>query len=787
MKSILILLSPLCFFSTLHAHAHATSTPSPPTVYLIRHGEKPPDPEDSGLNADGFKRAECLREVFGVGSPYDIGHVMAPKINKRGQHRRSYETVLPVAKDLDLPVDTSCKRNRVKCVAKRIREFKGTGNILISWRHGKMREIVQELGYEDPPEYPEDRCASTNESARVNHHGLVPDEEVHCLSGSYRALNGIDGFLCCCTGSNINPKTVLCARAVNSRAETERQDFNLPTQFFRGIAAFTTFDRALPKYLINLQYITGSTAWIPRKERLRSHAQAFDGLLSLIPAKFYYGEDGSRKKQTKEQAREAKRAKLDPDSAKSAKDVIDENARKRKRDEEGNGEGDDSSDNGELGSEKPKEGLKRGDVNSKKQKQAEDSANAERSSAKSAEEAEARKKLKEEKKAQKKAAQKEKKKAKEAARKVKVAEQSEETETPAVQKSESTPANKTKEQKQKQEDSDSDDNESVDGVPAEELSLDFSAEQEEQPSSSASTPNSPGFDASNPQSGSSSISSIVPPTEASKSSTSEPKPLKPTPDELKQRLQKRLDELRAARHADGLNGKPARNRQELIEARRQKAEQRKAHKKELRQKAREEEQRLKDEAMARRFSPGGSGSLLASPRSPADSVGSNNNFAFGRVVFADGQLADPSLSGVREQPKSHGPKDPAAALKAVEAKKAKLAAMDEEKRADIEEKDLWLNAKKRAHGERVRDDTSLLKKALKRKESAKKKSEREWKERLEAVKKGKDMRQQKREENLRKRREDKGNKGGGKKQAGGKKKSRPGFEGSFKAKSGGKK
>ncbi|OJJ70691.1 hypothetical protein ASPBRDRAFT_44929 [Aspergillus brasiliensis CBS 101740] len=157
MKPILpiLLLSSLCFPGTLRAHP--TSTPNPPTVYLIRHGEKPPDPEDSGLNADGFKRAECLREVFGVGSPYEIGHVMAPKINKRGQHRRSYETVLPVATDLDLSVDTSCKRNHVNCVAKRIRKFKGTGNILISWRHGKMREIVQALGYDDPPDYPEDR------------------------------------------------------------------------------------------------------------------------------------------------------------------------------------------------------------------------------------------------------------------------------------------------------------------------------------------------------------------------------------------------------------------------------------------------------------------------------------------------------------------------------------------------------------------------------------------------------------------------------------------------------
>lgn len=522
------------------------------------------------------------------------------------------------------------------------------------------------------------------------------------------------------------------------------------------------------------------------EERLRSHAQAFDGLLSLIPAKYYYGEDGSdqwkRKKQTKEQAREAKRAKLDPDSAKTAKDVMDENARKRKRGEEEEEEeqnGSESSEEEELGSELPKEGLKRGDAKSKKQKQA--ATEQPDATAAKLEEAEARKKLREEKKAQKKAAQKEKKKAKEALKKDKKSE-----------KSESKPASdKGEEQKPSKVENSDDEIEQEGAVPEEGLSLEFNPEPAEQSSSPSSTPNSPGFDASNDHSGSSSISSIAPPpastdaNDASQKSSSEPKPLKPTPEELKQRLQKRLDELRAARHADGFNGKPARNRQELIEARRQKAEQRKAHKKLLRQKAKEEEQRAKDEAMAKRFSPGGSGSLLASPRSPADSIGSNVNFSFGRVVFADGQVADPSLTNVREQPKRHGPQDPATALKAAEAKKARLAEMDEEKRADIEQKDMWLNAKKRAHGEKVRDDTSLLKKALKRKESAKKKSEREWKERLEAVKKGKDARQQKREENLRKRREEKGNKG--KKPAAGKKKARPGFEGSFKAKVGGKK
>ncbi|PYH46144.1 putative 60S ribosome biogenesis protein Rrp14 [Aspergillus saccharolyticus JOP 1030-1] len=754
--------------------ASIPSHPGKPTVYLIRHGEKPPDPSDSGLNADGFKRAECLRSVFGANSPYNIGHIMAPHINLRkllinrssptywlaqalliqnttvGQHRRSYETVLPLAADLSLPIDTSCKRNHVRCVARKIRGYRGLGNILISWRHGKMAEIVSALGSENPPVYPEERFDLI---------WTIPWPFDNVTRIESEGCFGLDDRV---SGSeSLNVKELVVQSLIG----------DLWTAcWFLSLAEMDDIE-----------------------ERLRDHAQAFDGLLSLIPAKNYYGEDGSdqwqKKKQTKEQAREAKRAKLDPDNVKTAKDVMDENARKRKRNEEQAGE-EAASEDGELGSEKPREGLKRGDAKAKKQKQIEGPADA--GAQKSNEAAEARRKLKEDKKAQKKASQKEKKKAKEASRKAKEAEQqSKQDQTSAAEVAQgSKPASASENVDNEIEAKDSDESDSAEGVvPEEGLSLEFDAEQDETESSSASTPNSSGFDASNPQSGSSSISSIAPSTDASKTSTSNDlKPLKPTSEQLKQRLQKRLDELRAARHADGLNGKPARNRQELIEARRQKAEQRKAHKKELRQKAREEEQRLKDEAMARRFSPGGSGSLLASPRSPADSVSSSNaNYSFGRVVFGDGQHADPTLQSVRDGPKRHAANDPAAALKAVEAKKARLASMDDERRADIEEKDMWLNAKKRAHGERVRDDTSLLKKALKRKETAKKKSEREWKERIDAVKHGKEVRQQKREENLRKRREEKGGNKGKKKPAagGGKKKARPGFEGSFKAKSGG--
>ena len=47
-----------------------------PTVYFIRHGEKPSD-GGTGLSAQGLERAQCLRNVFGSNSGYNIGYIMA--------------------------------------------------------------------------------------------------------------------------------------------------------------------------------------------------------------------------------------------------------------------------------------------------------------------------------------------------------------------------------------------------------------------------------------------------------------------------------------------------------------------------------------------------------------------------------------------------------------------------------------------------------------------------------------------------------------------------------------
>ncbi|KAH7369863.1 surfeit locus protein 6-domain-containing protein [Rhexocercosporidium sp. MPI-PUGE-AT-0058] len=520
------------------------------------------------------------------------------------------------------------------------------------------------------------------------------------------------------------------------------------------------------------------------QDRLRAHAESFDGLLSLIPADIYYGKDNSdqwkKKKQTKEQAAAARRAKLDPDSAtsKTAKDVMDERARKRKLAEV---EELDGSDVEGMAKEQPKEGLKLAqDKKSKKQKTTNDTDAPQASAEESKAERKAAKIEKQKLKAGKKA---EKRKEKKSVTKQKLQEKSgkklkgqkADIEVLVDIEADDEPA-KEDDKVASEVEADDDDAADDEELPGDEIGhfeADGLEEQNESISPSPSPP-SPTFDNPTDPSANTSTSSVIPPATA-------PKHIKlPTdPELLRSRLAARIEALRAARKADGPDGRPARNRQELLEARRKKEEQRKAHKKELRLKAKIEEDAKREAALASaRDSPASSmmSPIIHSPE---------HNFSFGRVAFADGQELSEDLTALKNAPKKRGPQDAASALKATEKNRLRLAGLDDTKRADIEEKDLWLNAKKRAHGEKVRDDTSLLKKTLKRKEKSKKRSEKEWSERKEGVAKSQAMKQKKREENLQKRRDGKGVKGKGSKgkSVKGKKpkvKSRPGFEGSFK-------
>ncbi|KAF2635792.1 hypothetical protein P280DRAFT_461150 [Massarina eburnea CBS 473.64] len=484
--------------------------------------------------------------------------------------------------------------------------------------------------------------------------------------------------------------------------------------------------------------------------RLKSHAKAFEGLMSLIPAQDYYGKDESitstqwmkTKKQTKEERRAAKRAKLDPANHKSAKDVMDENARKRKRELEG---GDDSSElelDGEK--EKPREGMK-----VKKQKTAEESRV----------DAQKKKDAQTEKRKQKRERQNAQKEQNQQKQQEKKAQQVEFSNTLTSEKESSDEA-----------ESEWEDENGAAGDRIESMDVSGLVEDTATPSAVESNDST----ASTVSAASSSSSIPTSAQESTEKAAAVHVPPKQHED-FRARLLAKLSTLRAARKAEGPQGQPAKNRAELIEARRKKEANRKAAKKAQKQLVKEDAERVEAEDQLERIRGGsGSPSVAFSEQ--------DRNFNFGRVAWNDGQQLEGGLAGFLESKKRKGKSDPKTALEAAKNKQARLSGLDENKRKEIEEKDLWLDAKKRAQGERVHNDPKLLKKSVKRLEKGKLKSEKEWNDRKANVEKGKEAKQKKRETNLKKRRDEKGVKGKkkpGKKVVKGKGK-RAGFEGSLK-------
>ncbi|KAM0742671.1 hypothetical protein ACQRIT_002848 [Beauveria bassiana] len=529
------------------------------------------------------------------------------------------------------------------------------------------------------------------------------------------------------------------------------------------------------------------------QDRLRDHAKAFDGLLSLIPAKQYYGEDNSdqwnKKKQTKKEAAAARRGRLDPDSElnKNAKEVMDERARNKRKQRQEDEDEEEEEENGEddalvamegVEAEQPGQGLRKAtEKPSKKQKvepERDDDESGVKADAAVEDEAPATEQSKLSKKEQKKAAKRERKAEKKTAKKRGDDEQTSSAKSSKDQEASETSNAKTQKSKKEakaaakaalNEDEAMPDTKEPSSFAA---NLDVAGLDTKDDSEAISEPHSPTFDAAEPVSTTTSVSSTIPPSE-------KPKHIVMPKDTsaLKARLAAKIEALRAARKADGPDGKPIRTRQELIEARREKQTQRKEHKKELRRVAKLEEERKREEALASN-SPG----LM----SPAVEEG---NFSFGRVAFADGSQMSHDLGYVLNQGRRKGPSDPKTALLKVQNQKRRLEEMDAEARADIADKDAWLTARRRAEGEKIRDDEATLKKTIKRNDAGKRKSEKAWADRIQGVSRAQKERVKKREDNLRKRRDDKLTGKAGKKKkgaagGGGKKKGgRPGFEGSF--------
>jgi hypothetical protein len=176
-------------------------------------------------------------------------------------------------------------------------------------------------------------------------------------------------------------------------------------------------------------------------------------------------------------------------------------------------------------------------------------------------------------------------------------------------------------------------------------------------------------------------------------------------------------------------------------------------------------------------------SLSSKKGSGNDSSSQNVSLSFGNIEFSQD---DQETSKKRKK----GPTDLKGQLEKALTKKKKLdelAQKDSDKAHKVKESMKWSKVEALASGEKVKDDVQKLKKSLKRQETIKKKSAKEWSQRKHTVQKQQQDKQKKRQENLQARKDDNLARKMGKKKkspapgAKGKKKTkRPGFEGGAK-------
>lgn len=117
------------------------------TIYLLRHAEDAPDPKSIHLSEQGHHRALGLIELFAPG-----GRFLTPQFlvaaDKSKHSNRCFETLRPLADDLDLVIDRSFADDKYKALAQRIKSGKkGQGAVLlICWHHESLPNLAKALG-----------------------------------------------------------------------------------------------------------------------------------------------------------------------------------------------------------------------------------------------------------------------------------------------------------------------------------------------------------------------------------------------------------------------------------------------------------------------------------------------------------------------------------------------------------------------------------------------------------------------------------------------------------------
>ena len=123
----------------------------PSLIMIIRHGEKPEGEKDLNLTPQGYARAKALATVIPDHFPRP-DFLFAAKKSKGSD--RPIETITPLSKALDEPIDSQFKADEVEQIAHAILDNpKYAGKVvLICWHHEKIPDLAKALGAKDAPE-----------------------------------------------------------------------------------------------------------------------------------------------------------------------------------------------------------------------------------------------------------------------------------------------------------------------------------------------------------------------------------------------------------------------------------------------------------------------------------------------------------------------------------------------------------------------------------------------------------------------------------------------------------
>ena len=128
----------------------------PAEIILIRHAEKPVDPNDIHLSARGLERAKALPVLFTHATEFTTnGRPVALFAARPEQHRsrRAVETLIPTARKLHKSLHIPFITTDVHKLAQAIRHahaYKGK-TVLIAWTHDYLPALAQEFGVQNPP------------------------------------------------------------------------------------------------------------------------------------------------------------------------------------------------------------------------------------------------------------------------------------------------------------------------------------------------------------------------------------------------------------------------------------------------------------------------------------------------------------------------------------------------------------------------------------------------------------------------------------------------------------